>query len=194
MVSASTRLRSTVPLDQTPGPETTRLTQRPGAQWKVELTADTATIVAPYLNAADNLAEMSNDDSPCILSIAGTGCVRNTREGIANAQIVHTNGIDSVLITDTRLPTSEEYQRITEFADAFFAVCRDQDEAPETARDRVDAWSTVHGNPKSRASATKVTSFSPRIAVAAVRLGRKRRSGDAASGSSSNLRVTANSW
>jgi hypothetical protein len=124
MVSASARPSSTVSLDQTSSPEATRPPQRPEAQWKVKLTAHTATIVAPYLNVASDLAVMSNDDSPCVLPFAGMGCGQNICEVIANAHVVHANAIDTVLIADNRLPTSEGYRQIADSVNAFCSLAR----------------------------------------------------------------------
>ena len=91
MVSASTRQSSTVSLDQTRSPEATRPTQRPEAQWKVKVTAHTATIVAPYLNVASDLAVMSNGGSPCVLPIVGMGRVQNILEVILQAVSARNN-------------------------------------------------------------------------------------------------------
>jgi hypothetical protein len=167
MVSGLMSLSGTASPAQPPGPEATR----PVARWEVGLSRYMVSITR-YLNSTRDLAAVLNGVGPRELPIVGTGSARHIGDALSlsdvDAEIAPTHMLRN-------FASSRKGNGSMHCLAGIASLSR--------------TGSTAQSSRKLRASATKLTSFYPRIAFAAFRLGRKRRNRDASSSSSRDPRV-----
>jgi hypothetical protein len=151
MVSGLMSLSGTASPGQPPSPEATR----PVARWGVELSGCMVSITR-YLNNARDLAAVLNDAGPRVLPIVGTGSARHIGD------VLSLSDVDAEIApshVSRNFASSRKGNRSMHCLAGIASLSR--------------TGSTAQSTRKLRASATKLTSFCPRIAFGAFRLGRK---------------------